>query len=49
MKEPIPVIREIILEPPYLHPVDFVEADAEPILDTTGNEIRDTDGNVIYA
>ena len=48
MKEPHPCLRKIILEPPYLHPVDFLPADAEPLLDETGNPIRDEDGNVIY-
>lgn len=49
MTENVPVINEIILEPIYLRPVDFVEADAEPLLDQEGNKIRDDEGNIIYA
>jgi len=49
MREPIPELRKVILEPVYLSPPDLVEAEAEPLLDDTGNLILDDEGRVIYA
>lgn len=49
MFEPVPTLREPILEIVYMHPIDLVSADASPILDQSGNPIRDHNGNIIYA
>jgi len=48
MFEPAPQIREVMLEPVYLRPVVLVEIDSQPILDETGNYVRDEDGNIVY-
>lgn len=41
-------LREIILEPVYLAPVDLVDIDSQPLLDETGNRLRGEDGRVLY-
>jgi hypothetical protein len=43
-----PTMREIIMEPLYLAPVSLEEINSEPILDETGNPLRDEVGLVIY-
>lgn len=48
MLENDPTIREIVLEPVYLAPNEAVEIDAVPLLDQTGNLLRDQDGRVLY-
>lgn len=47
--EPTPALRRVILEPVYLRRADLVAAEAQPILDHTGNPIRDDDGGIIYS
>ena len=49
MFEPVPTLRVPILEIIYMKPVDLVSADSWPILDQTGNPIRDHEGNILYA
>jgi hypothetical protein len=48
MFEPAPQLREVILEPVYLKSVVLDDIDGQPLLDETGNFIRDEDGNVIH-
>lgn len=43
-----PAMRTLILEPVYLSPEVMEDAGAEPVLDDTGNPIRDEKGNVIH-
>lgn len=49
MIEPTPTSRVVVLEPAILRQIDLVEAEAEPLLDDTGNEILDDYGRVICA
>ena len=37
-----------ILEPVYLTSPALVDADAEPVLDETGNPVRDEVGEIVY-
>jgi len=43
-----PTLRKVILEPVYLSPPDMIEGDSQPLLDETGNFIRDEQGLIIY-
>jgi hypothetical protein len=43
-----PTMASLTLEPVYLTPPELVYAAAEPVLDGTGNPIRDEKGNEIH-
>jgi len=47
-KDPEP--KEPILEPVYLHPVNLTieDADAQPVIDSDGNQVRDEEGRRVY-
>jgi len=49
MIESMPTLRQVLLMPVYLRPVDLVEASAQPLLDETGNVILGEDGSILYA
>jgi hypothetical protein len=42
-------LREIVLEEIHMPPMQLVEADAVPVLDETGNPVRDELGREVYA
>jgi len=41
-------VREIVLEPIYLTPVELIDIDSRPLLDEKGNPLRAEDGNILY-
>ncbi len=41
-------LREIILEPVYMPPLELVDMDAQPLLDEAGNRLRGEDGRILY-